>query len=254
MEETHNPDRATLVFDLESGPRAIIDRVEFDQLDPLDGKTFLAQPAVRKGQPYDADAILRELQRYEDNLRARGYYEARAVHTVEFTPEGTAAVTVAVERGPRVSVAFAGDPLPEAERERLVPVRAEGSADEDLLEDASRAIEDYLHARGYSDAVADYSRDERDGELTITFIVKRGRRHVVDAVRLNGNMAVTDAELLQLRTVEAGRAVRAGDARCRRRGDSQRLSLARLHAGNGRADSCRAARRQRSAARPTISA
>ena len=198
LEETHNPDRATLVFDIESGPRAMIEQVEFDQLDPIDSKTFLATPEVRKGQPYDAEAIMRELQRYEDNLRSRGYYAARAVHTVEFAPDGTAVVRVAVDRGPRVSVAFAGDPLPEADRERLVPVRLEGSADEDLLEDASRAIEEYLQARGYNDAVAEYSRDERDGELTITFNVKRGRRHVVEAVRLNGNMAVTDAELLQL--------------------------------------------------------
>jgi outer membrane protein insertion porin family len=204
LEETHNPDRATLVFDVESGPRAIIERVEFDQLDLIDGKTFLAQPGVRKGQPYDADAIARELQRYEDNLRARSYYAARAVHTVEFAPDGTAAVRVAIDRGPRVSVAFAGDPLPEADRERLVPVRLEGSADEDLLEDASRAIEEYLHARGYSDGVADYRRDERDSELTITFTVKRGRRHVVDTVRLNGNVAVTDAELLQLVRLKPG--------------------------------------------------
>jgi outer membrane protein assembly complex protein YaeT len=204
IEETHNPDRATLVFDIDAGPRAIIERVEFDQLDPIDDKTFLAQPAVRKGQPYDAEAIIRELQRYEDNLRARSYYAARAVHTVEFAPNGTAAVMIAVDRGPRVSVAFAGDPLPEADRERLVPVRLEGSADEDLLEDASRAIEEYLHARGYNDAFADYSRDERDGELTITYSVKRGRRHVVEAVRLNGNMAVTDAELLQLVRLKPG--------------------------------------------------
>ena len=204
LEETHNPDRATLVFDVDAGPRAIIERVEFDQLDPIDGKTFLATPAVRKGQPYDAEAITRELQRYEDNLRGRSYYAARAVHSVEFLPDGTAAVTIAVDRGPRVSVAFAGDPLPEADRERLVPVRLEGSADEDLLEDASRAIEEFLHARGYNEAVADYTRDERDGELTITFDVKRGRRHVVEAVRLDGNMAVTDAELLQLIRLQPG--------------------------------------------------
>ena len=51
---------------------------------------------------------------------------------------------VTIDRGPMVSVAFAGDPLPEADRERLVPVRAEGSADEDLLEDANAAIEEYL--------------------------------------------------------------------------------------------------------------
>ena len=62
-----------------------------------------------------------------------------------------------------ISIAFAGDPLPEAERERLVPVRAEGSADEDLLEDANAAIEEYLQARGYRDAVVEYAAHRRRG-------------------------------------------------------------------------------------------
>jgi outer membrane protein insertion porin family len=204
VEESHNPDRATLVFDVDAGPRSIIGRVDFDQLDQVDRTTFLAVPAVRQGQPYDADAIAGELQRYEDSLRSRGYYEARALHSVQFAADGTAIVMIAVDRGPLVSVAFAGDPLPEAERERLVPVRTEGSADEDLLEDAARAIEAYLHGGGYSDAEAVYSRDERGGELTITFTVKRGRRHVVEAIRLDGNMAVTDAELQQLLQLKPG--------------------------------------------------
>ncbi|HEY6361785.1 MAG TPA: POTRA domain-containing protein [Vicinamibacterales bacterium] len=204
IEETHNPDRATLVLDTEAGARALIGRVEFDEGDRLDRNLSVAPPDVRQGQPYDAEAITRELQRYEDNLRSRGYYGARAVHSVVFAPDGRAIVMMAVDRGPRVSVAFAGDPLPEADRERLVPVRVEGSADEDLLEDATRAIEQYFHARGYSEAMAPYSRDERDGELTITFTVERGRRHVIDAIRLDGNMAVTDAELLQLVRLKAG--------------------------------------------------
>ena len=87
IEETHNPDRATLVFDTDAGARAVISRVEFDQGDTLDRNTFLGQPDVRQGQPYDADAITRELQRYENNLRSRGYYEARAVHSAELVVE-----------------------------------------------------------------------------------------------------------------------------------------------------------------------
>ncbi len=78
------------------------------------------------------------------------------------------------------------------------------SADEDLLEDAARAIEEYLHAGGYSDAEVTYSRDERDGELTITFTVNRGRRHVVEAIRLNGNMAVAESDLVQLLRLKGG--------------------------------------------------
>ena len=126
------------------------------------------------------------------------------MHAAEFTADGMAVVAVSVERGPLVSVAFAGDPLPENERERLVPVRAEGSADEDLLEDAAAAIRNYLYERGYRDANVDYTRDPRGDELVITFTIKRGRRHVVDSVNITGNTAIPEAELRQVLPLEPG--------------------------------------------------
>ena len=176
------------------------------------------------------------------------------MHSVEFAPDGSAIVMIAVDRGPRVSVAFAGDPLPEADRERLVPVRVEGSADEDLLEDASRAIEQYLYARGYSEAMAAYSRDERDGELIITFTVKRGRRHVVDAIRLERQHGGHRCRAAAAAAVEARRAVRAGDRRRRSRGHPQRLPRARLHARDGAADPRAASGLGESRSEPTTSA
>jgi outer membrane protein insertion porin family len=204
IEETHNPDRATMAIVVEAGTRALISAVEFDQLDVTDATTFLPQPAVREGQPYDADAIVQELERYQGNLRERGYYEARAVHTVRFAPDGSAIVAIAVDRGPRVSVAFAGDPLPESERDRLVPVRAEGSADEDLLEDAAVAIREYLYARGYRDADVTYAREQRGGELTITFTITRGPRFVVDEIMVDGNLTFPDEELRAVLRLKPG--------------------------------------------------
>ena len=72
-----------------------------------------------------------------------------------------------------MTVAFAGDPIPEDERTRLVPIEAEASVEEDLLEDSARAIEQYFRERGYRDAVASYTRDQRDSEQTIRFVVSR---------------------------------------------------------------------------------
>ncbi|MBF8301698.1 MAG: bamA 3, partial [Acidobacteria bacterium] len=187
IEVTHNPDRATMAFDIRAGPRAAIGLVEIDEVDGSGRQVAPGEIAVRVGDPYDNDAILRELDRYEGALRARGFYEARAVHTTSFGPDGTATVRMTVDRGPLVSVAFAGDPLPDADRQRLVPVSTEGSADEDLLEDANVAIEEYLRARGYREAVVEYARAEREGELTITFNVVRGPRYVVETVTTNGN-------------------------------------------------------------------
>ncbi len=205
VEATHDPDRATMAFDIQAGRRATIGRVEVEQ---VSGEGRLEAPGdigVRAGDPYDNDAILVELERYLADLRGRGFYEARALHTTFFEPGGTATVRVTIDSGPLVSVAFTGDPLPESDRERLVPVRTEGSADEDLLEDSSVAIEEYLRAQGYRDAAVEYARTEREGQLTITFTVTRGSRYVIDAVTIDGNVAVPSADLVELLQVEEGR-------------------------------------------------
>ena len=204
IEATHNPDRATMAFDIRAGSRATIGRVEIDEFDASERPVAPGDIAVHAGDPYDNDAILRELDKYAGALRERGFYEARAVHTASFEPDGTATVRMTVDRGPLVSVAFGGDPLPAADRERLVPVRTEGSADEDLLEDANVAIEEYLHARGYRDAEVKYVRAEREGALTITFTVARGSRYVVETVTISGNMAVPTADLIELPRIERG--------------------------------------------------
>ena len=203
IEETHNPDRATMAFDIQAGARATIGRVEADEVDGT-GKPVLGGVPIAAGEPFDNDAIVRELDEYVAALHSRGFYEARASHTFAFEPDGTATVRLNIDRGPLVTIAFAGDPLPETDRERLVPVRAEGSADEDLLEDANAAIEDYLHARGYRDAAVEYVRTECDGTVTITYKIARGPRYVVDTVTIAGNTAVAAMDLTELLQVEPG--------------------------------------------------
>ena len=202
IEETHNPDRATMVMTIDSGPRASIAKVNIEQVSGTEqGTAALIQ--VRAGQPFDAPQIEKDLQKWVAAVKARGFYEARANHTETFDSAG-ATVTITLDRGPRVDVAFTGDPLPENERDKLVPIKAEGSADEDLLEDATRRIEDYLHARGYRDAHADYTRQEGEGVLTITFNVARGPRHTVADVKIEGNSAIATSELQPAIHVKSG--------------------------------------------------
>ena len=194
VEPTHNPHRATLVFDINAGRRARIADVQFLRVDADDAGGAFPLPDIRVGQPYDADKFRAELDRWEEKMRAQGFYEARA--SVAANMPDDAYPRVSLLRGPRVMVEFAGDPLPEKERERLVPIRSEGSADEDLLEDAKLAIEQYLRAHGYRDATAEYTRDDKaPGLLKITFQVTRGPHYTIDSVRITGNTAIPNSEL-----------------------------------------------------------
>ena len=197
VEETHDPDRATLVFEIVAGRRARIAEVRITPVDAREADTLIGVPDIRVGDFYDADDVNAALREWEERLKEQGFYEARA--SVGPILADDAHLIISVARGPRVIVAFTGDPVPEDERERLVPVRAEGSADEDLLEDAKIALERYLQAQGYRDATANYLRnEEKPGELTVTFDVKRGPRYTVDAVRLTGSEGVPTPELQKI--------------------------------------------------------
>lgn len=200
----HDPDRATVVFTVDAGPRAPIGRIRVDGISESETPALLARLGMAVGRAYDAGELRRELDDYEGDLRRRGYYEARADVSQEFTPTGEAAITVVVDRGPHVEIAYAGDRLPPDVLEDLVPVRQEASVDEDLLENSALAIEDHLKRLGYRDAVVAHARQQRGDDLVITFTISRGSRYVVDAFSPSGNQAVTTAELRGMLPLKPG--------------------------------------------------
>jgi outer membrane protein insertion porin family len=217
--QSHEPDRATLVMNVQAGPRPPIVDVQLTQLDAEEQGLLDDRPALRTGGPYDRATVERELQRWTDRMRGRNYYEARASHGVLFPPDG-AVLSVSVTRGPRVTVAFTGDSLTENERERLVPIRAEASADEDLLEDSARAIEIYLRGRGYRQARATYTRTPGPRDVTITFDVRRGAHFLFGTMEVTGATSMTAAEVREFLLVKDGEpftenALGAGVARLR---------------------------------------
>src|SRR5439155_12246654 len=142
-------------------------------------------------------ALGARIERYVADRRRAGYYEAALTLTpVLIDSDRTVNLTLSVVPGPHVRLVFTGDPLPAEKRAELVPVEREGSVDEDLLEDSTRRIENYLRDRGYRDAAAPHAREESGGELLVTFAVKRGREYRVERVEISGNAIVPLADLL----------------------------------------------------------
>jgi outer membrane protein insertion porin family len=192
-----------MVFEVQAGARLAISRVSIEQADATPANVVVGAPDVRVGQPYDAERIDEELNRYATAMRERGYFEAQASHAVEFTPQG-ADVTLAVNRGPHVTIAFTGDPIPSGDRDRLVPIRTEASVSQDLLEDSQNAIGAYLQTRGYRDARVEYKPVEQSGELTLTFNVVQGPRYVIERVLVTGNTAIATMDLVVAMRVKRG--------------------------------------------------
>jgi outer membrane protein insertion porin family len=204
QEEDPAPERVELVLAITAGARVTIGaaRVTGAPLEPA--AQVLAALDLAAGRPYDRTVIDDRVASYEESLRELGYYEARVRPAAVLSEDGrTVAVTVSVEPGPHVSLVFAGDPLPGDVRD-LVPIRSERSVDQDLLEDASVAIENALRDEGYRAAQAPYSRQQQGNELILTFTITRGPLHRIGSIDVAGHAAVDRAAIVPLLQLKPG--------------------------------------------------
>ena len=157
------------------GSRVRIDRFTVRGVSATMYPLILNRLGLERGMPYDGRDIERRLRDYEAELHRRRFYEASLDHEIEVLDGGGLAdLVLDVRQGPRITVELAGDPLPDADLDALVPIERERSVEEDLLEDADRRIATLLRDRGYRDAVVEHAR-EADGEgLSLVFTAERG--------------------------------------------------------------------------------
>jgi outer membrane protein insertion porin family len=205
----HDPDRATLVFDVASGPRTTIARSTVTGRPLSPAPEVQSRLQIQPGQPYQPAELRERLDSLVASMRKRRYYQATAnVLAPTFSADRThVELSVDVQPGPQVTVTFAGDPLPKADIDALVPVEREGSVDQDLLEDSAGRIEEHLRQQGYWKAeVNPPARREENGRLSIVFTVHRGALyHVAPAgVEISGNRAVSPEELRPLARIAPG--------------------------------------------------
>jgi outer membrane protein insertion porin family len=204
QDEDPAPEESELVLAIAAGRRFAVGKVAITGA-PLDPEaTVIRELGLQPGRPFDQVALDARLASYEESLRERDYYQARVRETHERGDAWSMNVTVTVEPGPRVTLAFAGDPLPDGDREALVPIRAERSVDQDLLEDASIRIENALREQGYRTARAPYARDDKGGALALTFMIARGPLHRVGSVETAGHVKIPAIDLAPLLQIKPG--------------------------------------------------
>ncbi len=149
----------------------------------------------------------RRLDRELAQYRERGHYEIRADLEAKAEADPTqVAVTLSVVIGPVVTWRFEGDAPDPRKLSPFVPIAREGSVDQDLLEDAQRAIAAALRAQGYPQAQVSYRREPAPGALAIVFVVSSGEPAVIGAVTVEGAQTVTPDVLLALGDVRSGTA------------------------------------------------
>jgi outer membrane protein insertion porin family len=193
-----------LAVDVEAGARTPVARVTVDGNAPMPLAEIPSAYGLAAGQAYARVEVDRRLDRLVNDLRERGYYEARADHRWRPDAPGGAELAINVDAGAEIVVQFEGDPLSARERRELVPVEREGSVDEDLLEDSANRIREHLRGQGYRDAAVEYARAPKGNSLAIVFTVRRGPQYRTSAVEIAGAAALGEADLRPLLRTRQG--------------------------------------------------
>ncbi len=201
----HLSERSTLVFSIEPGTRTLIGAVAVAGSFGVSSAELLDRLDIAVGRPYLPEVLRTRIAALVEARRSRGFYAARLTVAAELIDrDQRARLTVSAEDGPRVRVVFKGDPWPTDRRADLVPIAREGSIDEDLLEDSSIRIEQFLRSMGYRDAKAPFTREATGGEMLITFTITRGPLYRISERTLTG------PDLLPIGSFEPRLQVRAG--------------------------------------------
>jgi outer membrane protein insertion porin family len=120
----------------------------------------------------------------------QGYLGANAAISVgTYDPASNRVpLKISVNAGARVLIQVSGAHLRGGTRRRLLPMYAEGAADEDLLQEGRRNLRDYFQSQGYFNVDVEVSSSAGSGgERVINYQVTRGDRFHVVGVGFDGN-------------------------------------------------------------------
>lgn len=199
------PGRVAATFIAVPGRQTTVGRVTV-QGPPNESRGLVERLGLVTGRPLSRATLDERVRAAEDDIKARGYYEALIVVNAAEERDGVSDVSVRIDLGDRVDVAFTGDPVPEDRRKTLVPIESARSVEEEVIEDASRNLEQYFRLEGYRTASAPATQQRTNGRLRITFDVRRGPLYVLESVELTGVAGLPRAELAPLMKLQTGEA------------------------------------------------
>ncbi len=193
-------------FTINVGPKAVVGTVALEGKDPGIGvddfrkKGSLNCSALAK----KADKLLRKqcLVKIERDTPSTALSGVRTYYQKKERLEGTISLQeqayeasrkrlnyrFAAEQGPIVHVVINGIKISKSRKQLLVPIYQESTVDNDLINEGSYNIKDFLQQQGYFD-VDDTVKVVGDNTpvVTVQYDVVPGRRHRVSEVNIRGN-------------------------------------------------------------------
>ncbi len=180
-----------VTYTIAIGPEARVGNVTITGKDPgITEKIFRKQAKLKRKTKVARETVSNALS------DLRGYYQKKdrleatvSLRQSTYDPATkTLNYSFDVEQGPPVQVKVEGAKLSKSRLHLLVPVYEEGTVDNDLLNEGSFNIKDYLQQEGYFDPhVTVEQLHPGTGGETVLYEVEKGERHKVGAVTITGN-------------------------------------------------------------------
>lgn len=176
-------------LNVKTGKPARVGAVTVEGDSGMSSEAFRKTAKLKAGAKVNSDTVSRALTDLRKHYQKEQRLEADvSLAGTQYVPEANHLdFNFHDERGPIVKVTVNGAKLSQGKIRNLVPVYAEGTLDEDLLNEGSKRIRDYFQREGYFDAKVTHSSTSGKGKTEITYTVTPGPRDRIVSVDIEGN-------------------------------------------------------------------
>jgi outer membrane protein insertion porin family len=190
---------------VKTGPQTRVGRVSVQGDSGLSNSDFRKKAKLKAGSKVTPDMVSRALNDLRKYYQKQQRLEASVtLASKQFQPsDHRLNYEFHDERGPVVKVAVVGARLKKGQIRNLVPVYAEGTLDEDLLNEGSRRIRDFFQREGFFEVKVTHTRSTQNGVTQITYQVKPGPVDRIQSVSVTGNRYFGDWLIEERLGVEA---------------------------------------------------
>lgn len=194
--------QVNVTYTVSVGPQARVGEVALQGNDPgLTVKQFQKKSKLKHGTRVNRQTVSNALSRIRTEYQKKNRLEATAtLEKQTYHPERKQLdYDFNANQGPVVKVTVEGVKLSKSRIKLLVPIFEEGTIDNDLLNEGSFNIKDFLFREGYFDAAVTVKVvGEGTGSESVVYAVDKGARHKVNSVNITGNKYF-DTDLLKER-------------------------------------------------------
>jgi outer membrane protein insertion porin family len=195
------------VFEVSAGKLATVTSLEVRGVPERDVSLIRKRLSIGKGDSYERDRVRRRKDDLRQRLLERGYLGASPDLLETFNPgDNTVALVLEIKKFERVRVGVDGYRIPKERVRRLLPVLSEGEVSEDLLEEGTRNLEEFLEEKGYPESDVSYGEERgKDDVRVLTYKIEQGHKVTVAEVGFRNNRSFVERELLEAIQIQPAR-------------------------------------------------